>query len=186
MLKVQQEQLSSLMDGEQYDQDTIDSILKDDELKQYWRRYHVARDIMQGRLDADYLTFDISDKVAQLIELEDLPEQPTVVEQTTLPTLSKLIWIKTKDVLAKLSQVGLAACVTLGVIGIVQYQSGASKTNDIPVLNTVPIGVNLAPVGGVGNVNNYEQPLDTMSNQQYNKIRMLVQDYELQRRLNVQ
>lgn len=186
MLKVQQEQLSSMMDGEQCEPTFIDTILNQSELKQCWRRYHVAREVMQGRVEMDdYLMLDISDKIAQFIEVEELPEQP-VTEPIIPLALSKLIWLKTKDVFAKLGQVGLAACVTLSVIGIVQYQYGSSNGEESPILNTVPVGINLAPVGGIVPKNNYEQQLDTMSDQQYNKIRLLVQDYELQRRLNVQ
>lgn len=185
MLKKQKEQLSSLMDDEKCETAFIDTVLSQPELQQCWRRYHVARDVMQGRSEVNCLNLDISDKVAQLIKTEDILDQP-LTENVAVPALSRLIWLKTKDVFAKLGQVGLAACVTLGIIGVVQYNSNSSNNNDIPVLNTMPVGVNLAPVGGTNPTNNYEPQHDTISNQQYDKIRLLVQDYELQRRLNFQ
>lgn len=186
MLKEQKEQLSSLMDGEQCGTEFVDAVSKDDALQQCWHRYHIVRDVMQGKLHDCSLSFDISEKVAQEIALEDLAQQPAA-EQVILPNVANLFWIKAKDIVSKVSQVGLAACVTLGIIAGVQYQQNSTSDNQLPVLNTVPVGVNIAPVGGMNvGQNNQQEQHDTIESQQYNKIRLLVQDYELQRRLNAQ
>lgn len=186
MLQEQKEQLLSLMDDNQCDVILVDTITHDDELKQCWHRYHIARDVMQGKLHDCALTFDIADKVANAIALDDLFDQ-TSVDQAPVVKSPNLFWIKAKDVVGKLTQVGLAACVTLGIIAGVQYQQGSQVENAAPVLNTMPVGVNVSPVGGVpAQQQNYQVQNDTMDQQQYNKIRLLIQDYELQKRLNVQ
>ncbi|WP_392562763.1 RseA family anti-sigma factor [Orbus sturtevantii] len=185
MLKGHKEQLSSLMDGNQIDAQVIDSVVGDEELKQSWYRYHVARDVMQGRLYSSVLTWDISNKVASAIDLEELFNQEKA-NQVSPSRLARNFWPKTKDAVSKLSQVGLAACVTLGIIAGVQYHQQSSVNNDAsPVLNTVPIGVNVSPVGGIATGQNQTQQ-DTAESEEYSKIRFLIQDYELRKRLNVQ
>ena len=83
--------------------------------------------------------------------------------------------------MAKVSQVGLAACVTLAIIAGVQYHQGQSdEVSGAPTLNTIPMGVNVAPVGGIQQHNDQQ----LLEKRQYDKIRLLVQDYELQKRLN--
>ncbi|WP_392564430.1 RseA family anti-sigma factor [Orbus wheelerorum] len=186
MLKEQKEQLSSLMDGNQSDVQFIDTVASDEELRQSWYRYHVARDVIQGKLFDRALTWDIADKVASAIALDELFEQSSI-NQTSAPKLESIFWIKVKDAVSKLSQVGLAACITLGIIAGVQYQQSSSSENVSPVLNTVPIGVSVSPVGGIATgQNQYQTQSDTVDAQEYNKIRFLIQNYELQKRLNVQ
>lgn len=185
MLKEQKEQLSSFMDSNECQAEFVDVVAHNVELKQYWHRCHVMRDAMQGKLHDCSLTLDISSRVAEAIAFDDLYEQ-TMIEQSELPKPSNLFWVKMRDTIGKLSQVGLAACVTLAVIAGVQYQQTSSS--DSPVLNTVPIGVNISPVGG-GQVdyNRYPSQQQTkMDQQQYNKMRLLIQDYELQKRLDLQ
>ncbi|XKM12610.1 RseA family anti-sigma factor [Orbaceae bacterium ac157xtp] len=188
MLTEQKQHLSSLMDGELSRSDVIDdAILQDEHLQHCWHRYHIARDAMRGQLHDCALTLDITDKVAQIIAFDDLPDQPeTTFTQTQLP--KNLFWFKAKDVFAKVGQVGLAACVTLAIIAGVQYQQVNNVGMDVAPLNTTPIGVNVTPVGGIPaeqatNQHNNDEVLDEA---QSNKIRLLIQDYELQKRLNAQ
>ncbi|WP_294843863.1 RseA family anti-sigma factor [uncultured Gilliamella sp.] len=182
----QKQQLSSLMDGEFSDDRVIDAVSNDESLQSCWHRYHIVREAMRGELHSSTLTLDLSDQIAQAIANENLytplAEQPDQHE-VSLPKPENLFWIRTKDLLGKVSQVALAACVTLAIIAGVQYHQGNSDdTNGIPLLNTVPMGVNVAPVGGIKQQND-QQLLDK---RQYDKIRLLVQDYELQKRLNAQ
>lgn len=184
MSKQHKEQLSSFMDGNYCELQLIKSVAINDELQQYWHRCHVIRDAMQGKLHDSALTLDISHSIAAAIELDDLYDQNRITE-FQLPKTENLFWVRIKDVIGKVGQVGLAACVTLAVIAGVQYQQ--TSTDNTPVLNTMPMGVNISPVGGA--------PIDTdehlsnqtkLDQQQYNKIRLLIQDYELQKRLSVQ
>lgn len=190
MLKTQKEQLSSLMDGDQCDVSFINTMTNDDELFKCWHRYHIVRDTIQDKLSECSLTFDITERVANAIALDDLFDQATT-SQVPMIKNKNLYWIKIKDTISRLSQVGLAACVTLGIIAGVQYQQNSVNDNSMPILNTVPIGVNVSPVGGTSSEQqNYQLQKESMNQQldqqEYNKIRLFIQDYELQKRLNVQ
>ncbi|KFA59655.1 hypothetical protein A9G34_08205 [Gilliamella sp. Choc4-2] len=180
----QKEQLSLLMDDQLTDQQIMDEISKDVSLQSCWHRYHIVRDVMRGALHSSSLTLDISNQVAQAVANENLYDQldnQPNPNQVSIPKTESLLWIRIKDVISKVGQVGLAACVTLAIIAGVQYQQGKSESNHgVPTLNTVPFGVNVAPVGGIQQSN--EQLL--LEKRQYDKIRLLVQDYELQKRLN--
>lgn len=186
MLKEQKEQLSSFMDGEQYDINCVDIILQDKELQQSWHNYHIVGNVMRNNL-GDYAFFDISENIAKAINSEQI-EELSPIEQTITPAKSlKLFWVKSKDIASKIGQISLAACVTLGIITGVQYNQNSSSNNDIPVLNTVPIGVNISPVGGINTGKSLtNEQLNNDDNDQYNKIRLLVQEYELQKRLHAQ
>ncbi|MWP46022.1 sigma-E factor negative regulatory protein [Gilliamella sp. Pas-s27] len=180
----QKEQLSSLMDGEFTHDHIVDEVSHNESLQSCWHRYHIVRDTMRGELHSSSLTLDISNQIAQAIASEDLynplTDQPNI-NATALPKAENLIWIHLKDFFVKVSQVGLAACVTLGIIAGVQYQqSQTDNVNGTPTLNTVPVGVNIAPVGGIHQQNDQQ----LLEKRQYDKIRLLVQDYELQKRLN--
>lgn len=190
MLKTQKEQLSSLMDGDQCDVSFINTMTNDDELVKCWHRYHIVRDTMQDKLSEYSLTFDITERVANAIALDDLFDQ-AATSQVSMTKNKNFYWIKIKDTISRLSQVGLAACVTLGIIAGVQYQQNSVNDSSMPILNTVPIGVNVSPVGGTASEQqNYQLPKESMDQQldqqEYNKIRLFIQDYELQKRLNVQ
>lgn len=180
----QKQQLSLLMDGESMDDHFIDMVSHDESLQSCWHRYHIVRDAMRGELHASSLTLDISNQVAMAIAGEDLYpqliEQPSQ-EEIAIPKAENLFWLRIKDIIAKVSQVGLAACVTLAIIAGVQYHQGQSDdVSGVPTLNTLPMGVNVAPVGGIQQHNDQQ----LLEKRQYDKIRLLVQDYELQKRLN--
>lgn len=180
----QKEQLSLLMDGEFTNDHIVDEVSHDESLQSYWHRYHIVRDTMRGQLHSSSLTLDISNQIAEAIATEDLynqlADQPNI-NTATLPKAENLILVHVKDFFAKVSQVGLAACVTLGIIAGVQYHQGQTdNTHANPTLTTVPVGVNVAPVGGIHQQNDQQ----LLEKRQYDKIRLLVQDYELQKRLN--
>ena len=180
----QKQQLSLLMDGEFIDDHFVDELGHDESLQSCWHRYHLAREAMRGELHGSSLTLDISNQVAMAIADDDLypqlTDQPSQGE-ISIPKAENLFWLRIKDAMAKVSQVGLAACVTLAIIAGVQYHQGQSdETSGVPTLNTVPMGVNVAPVGGIQQHNDQQ----LLEKRQYDKIRLLVQDYELQKRLN--
>lgn len=184
----QKEQLSLLMDGEFTNDHIVDEVLNDESLQSCWHRYHIIRDTMRGELHSNSLNhssslnLDISSQIAQAIATEDLYNQPIDqpnIDTTSPPKAENLIWNHVKDFIGKVSQVGLAACVTLGIIAGVQYNQGQTDSAS-PTLNTVPVGVSVAPVGGIHQQNDQQ----LLEKRQYDKIRLLVQDYELQKRLN--
>jgi sigma-E factor negative regulatory protein RseA len=180
----QKQQLSLLMDGEFTDDHFVDAVIHDESLRSCWHRYHVAREAMRGELHSSLLTLDISNQVAMAIADDDL--YPQLMEQPSQDEIASskvenLFWVRVKDVMAKVSQVGLAACVTLAIIAGVQYhQAQSDAASGIPILSTVPTGVDVAPVGGI----QQHRDQQLLEKRQYDKIRLLVQDYELQKRLN--
>jgi sigma-E factor negative regulatory protein RseA len=98
-------------------------------------------------------------------------------------------WKKARPWAAQLTQVGVAACVSLAVIVGVQHynqpEGSATQTSDSPVFNTMPMMGKASPVSlGVPS-----DAFDTnSSNQQVQdqrrRVNAMLQDYELQRRLH--
>lgn len=186
------ERLSSLMDGEldAVSDSLVSSVSESDEMQACWYRYHVMRDVMCRKLPDQVLSLDITKQIAQVIENEALPlvEQP--LPQTIKPTAQSLFWIKVREMGGRIGQVGLAACVTLAVITGVQYYGEGSNESAQPLLNTMPVGVSVAPVGGISkfdienNQLNRRDQMTEMEQEQYDKVLFLLQDYELQKRVN--
>lgn len=190
MVIEQKEHLSSFMDGESVEPSLFDNDSQHDELQACWHRYHIIKETMQGKMHPHSFTLDITKNVAAIIggdeEIIYHRDQPTPQDVLSSPSPS-LIWVKTKDWLSRVGQVGLAACVTLAIIGGVQYQQNQSNDSDnIATLNTVPVGVSVSPVGGLNQNSDTLQANDKMTQEQYEKIRLLLQDYELQKRLHTQ
>lgn len=188
---MRKEKLSALMDGELPDDAAfVASLSEDAALHQQWYHYHLARDSMRGVVKSEMLSLDFTQQVAAAISAESiepaLDAQPMPASEAK-PKMATLWW-QSKNVISRLAQVGLAACVTLAVIGGVQQFSNSSDDNDVKVLNTMPIGISVSPVGGLTQ-DSYqinEQRLAQQTDQaQYERLRRLLQDYELQKRMNV-
>lgn len=188
---MQKEKLSALMDGEALDNELFSALSKDAELQKSWERYHLIRDTMRGDV-GEHLHFDIAARVAAAIEKEPqrnvttlIPEaQPEPSHWEKMP-----FWHKVRPWAAQITQVGVAACVSLAVIvGVQHYNqpgSGSVESSDSPVFNTLPVMGKASPVSlGVpsdafGNGNASQQVQD-----QRRRVNAMLQDYELQRRLH--
>lgn len=188
---MQKEKLSALMDGETLDNELFSALSKDAELQKSWASYHLIRDTMRGDV-GDVLHFDISARVAAAIEKEPLRTVTTLIpEAQPEPSRWEKIpfWKKARPWAAQLTQVGVAACVSLAVIVGVQHynqpEGSATQTSDSPVFNTMPMMGKASPVSlGVPS-----DAFDTnSSNQQVQdqrrRVNAMLQDYELQRRLH--
>ncbi|MEJ5066057.1 anti-sigma-E factor RseA [Erwinia sp. MYb375] len=189
---MQKEQLSALMDGETLDNELMSALSKDVVLQKDWESYHLIRDTLRGDVP-QLLDFDISARVMAAIENEPaknithlIPEeQPVPAQVAAMP-----FWAKLRPWAAQITQVGLAACVSLAVIvGVQQYNKPADvQSTDSPVFNTLPMMGQASPVSlGV--------PADNASTQlnanqqvqdQRRRVNALLQDYELQRRLHAE
>lgn len=106
------EELSALMDGEASELElrrTIKSLVDDPELIQKWRRYHVARSVIQGEMRENnasrFAKLDISAKVSAAIESEPAHN---------VPLDSKPGW--QERFLKPLSSVAVAASVSAMVV----------------------------------------------------------------------
>ncbi|KFK96715.1 MULTISPECIES: anti-sigma-E factor RseA [unclassified Serratia (in: enterobacteria)] len=188
---MQKEKLSALMDGETLDNELLSSLCKDKALQQSWQSYHLIRDTLRGDI-GQVMHLDIADRVAAALEKEPVRLVPSAVteSQPEPRTWGKMpFWNKVRPWASQITQVGVAACVSLAVIVGVQHynqpnvQSGVSET---PVFNTLPIMGQPSPVSlGV--------PADSLSTgsgqqqqvqEQRKRINAMLQDYELQRRLH--
>ena len=89
---------------------------------------------------------------------------------------------------AQLTQMGVAACVSLAVIVGVQHYNGQSEMSqqpETPVFNTLPMMGKASPVSlGVPSDATASGGQQQQVQEQRRRINAMLQDYELQRRLH--
>ena len=190
---MQKEKLSALMDGETLDSELLSSLSKDVELQKSWESYHLIRDTLRGDV-GEVLHFDISARVTAAIENEPLRTAATPLIPEAQPEPARWqkmpFWRRGGNWVASVTQIGVAACVSLAVIVGVQHYNGSSaggaaESSDAPAFNTLPMMGKASPVSlGVPS-----DAFDTnSSNQQVQdqrrRVNAMLQDYELQRRLH--
>ena len=184
---MQKEKLSALMDGETLDDEVLSALSEDAVLQKQWESYHLIRDTLRGDV-APVMHFDIAARVAAAIENEPLKSAATpLLEAQPKPERygSMPFWHKVRPWAAQLTQIGVAACVSLAVIvGVQHYNQPADgqSQSESPVFNTLPMMGQASPVSlGV--------PSETSSapqqaQDQRRRVNAMLQDYELQRRLH--
>ncbi len=191
------EKLSALMDGELIDKVLIQELVDDQEGLEAWKHYHLIGDVMRG--DApERPEWNIAESVALALENEpahnaNVTTPLRVVAQTPLmeeqPKPAKArrqmpTW------LSQLGQVAVAACVSFVVIlGVQQYGNGShtpgaqSQDDQIPVLQTIPLSGTAEPVSYTRE-SAEKQSHEANLQDQHRRVNALLQDYELQLRLN--
>lgn len=186
---MQKEQLSALMDGEMVDSALLAELSNDASLQQTWESYHLIRDTLRGDTDR-VLHIDISSRVMAALENEPargtaplIPDaQPEPQTWQAMP-----FWRKMRPWASQITQIGVAACVSLAVIvGVQQYNSqpDASAQPEAPVFNTLPMMGKASPVSlGMPNDNAAGSGQQQVQEQR-RRINAMLQDYELQRRLH--
>lgn len=196
MVKVMsnKEKISALMDGESVDLGLISEVENEKDAQQTWQNYHLIGDVMRG--DApDNPNWDIASRVA--LALEDEPThsnkvQPMLEEQPAPTTAKKGLpqW------LTQFGQVAVAACVSFAVIlGVQQYGGSvdgqpSQVAETLPVLQTIPMAGSVEPVSLTRDSMraktdaNKVSPQDEQIAEQRRRINTVLQDYELQLRLN--
>lgn len=196
MVKVMsnKEKISALMDGESIDLGLISEVENEKDAQQTWQNYHLIGDVMRG--DApDNPNWDIASRVA--LALEDEPThsnkvQPMLEEQPAPTTAKKGLpqW------LTQFGQVAVAACVSFAVIlGVQQYGGSvdgqpSQVAETLPVLQTIPMAGSVEPVSLTRDSMraktdaNKVSPQDEQIAEQRRRINTVLQDYELQLRLN--
>jgi len=184
---MQKEKLSALMDGETLDNDVLRALSKDAVLQKQWESHHLIRDTLRGDL-APVMHFDIAAKVAAAIANEPLPVQRVIPEAQPEPqNYDKLpFWHKVRPWASQLTQIGVAACVSLAVIvGVQHYNQPAEgqPQSDSPAFNTLPMMGQASPVSlGVPSETSSNAPQQVQD--QRRRVNAMLQDYELQRRLH--
>lgn len=188
------EKLSALMDGEVVDKSLLQTIAHDDESLDTWKNYHLIGDVMRGDAPVNP-EWNIAGRVALALENEPAHTRLSVVTTTESaeprleeqPAAQKArrqlpAW------LSQFGQVAIAASVSLAVIiGVQQY--GGSDTvgvqdDQIPVLQTIPFSGSAEPVSLTRDSVNRHSSNEASMQEQRRRINALLQDYELQLRLN--
>ncbi|MCK3657887.1 transcriptional regulator [Pasteurellaceae bacterium Pebbles2] len=177
---MQKELLSAYMDGEQVSNEFTATLCRDEALQQDWANFHAIRSVMREE-SAVFLGADFTAKMDALIDAEPALQmsQPTPDEVADLPFMQKL-----KAMFAPLTQVAVAAAVCLvAVLGVQSFNANqADKSADTPVLQTLPFNKDVQQVS-------YNAPSkDVITNEQVEqknkRIGVMLQSYELQRRLH--
>lgn len=188
---MQKEKLSALMDGETLDSELLTELSRDAGMQKTWEGYHLIRDAMRGDT-ADVLHFDISARVMAAIESEPLrPATPLIPEAQPAPQQWQKMpfWSKVRPWVSQITQMGVAACVSLAVIvGVQQYngQSESTQQPEAPVFNTLPMMGKASPVslGVPADASATGGGQQQQVQEQRRRINAMLQDYELQRRLH--
>ncbi len=189
---MQKEKLSALMDGEAADTELLNTLGRDAELQKSWQSYHLIRDTLRGDVAQSVIEIDIAARVAQAIAEEPVRIAPLAIPeaQPHPDTWSRLsFWDKVRPWASQLTQVGVAACVSLAVIVGVQMQRSPDQApeaqNDMPAFSTLPAMGTASPVSlGVPSENVVSHGGQRQVEAQRNRINVMLQDYELQRRLH--
>jgi len=189
------QQLSALMDGEESEQALLKSLADEQENLRAWRSYHLIGDTLRGEHSATG-QWDIASRVALALENE-APHQANETEApATADNVTVLLEAQPRPKraraqmplwLSSLTQVGIAACVSLLVVFSVQHYSGNSATpsssGDVPVLQTIPLAGSAEPVS-LTRESVDPQSEEAKKMEQRRHLNALMQDYELQLRLN--
>ncbi len=182
------EKTSAFMDNDEMNDEFIQSLSQSENAKT-WKNYHLISDVIRG--DApERKEWDIASNIALALENEPtyqldnttsdfMYSQPSPREaKKTLPS-----W------LSQLSQVAVAACFSFVVIlGVQQYNGvdndDTSNRGDIPVLDTIPFSGTAEPVSLTRSSLTNKASVEADVTEQRKRINAMLQDYELQLRLN--
>ena len=110
------EKLSALMDGELQDNDKLlQQLASDEDMKQTWQRYHLARDVMKGQL-SDFVTLDVSKAVSESLKSE--------------PVILTPIWQRLNPRYVMKQAAGLAVAAAVGTIAVLSVQQAQLQSTD--------------------------------------------------------
>ena len=185
---VDREKLSALMDGELVDKALINELENDQSGQRVWQDYHLIGDVMRGEAP-ESLDWNIAESVACVLNEEKahcnvVPASNHSIESQPSPIKARMqlpAW------LSSIGQVATAACVSLVVIlGVQNYssnESSATKVDTLPVLQTVPFAGSVEPVS-LTRSSLQEQNNSVSLQEQHRRVNSMLQDFELQLRLN--
>ncbi len=187
------EKISALMDGELVDKALISELEQDQSSLKTWNNYHLIGDAMRGEAPQRQ-EWNIADSVALALEEEKTHSKLSLenVTQINSPSEQPLPLRARRELPAWLNQFGqvaVAACVSFVVIlGVQQYggsEPGQADVEQLPVLQTIPFTGSAEPVSLTRSSVEQSTPTSTTNVQeQRRRINAMLQDYELQLRLN--
>ncbi|AOM39240.1 anti-sigma-E factor RseA [Xenorhabdus hominickii] len=192
---MQREKLSALMDGEALDSEVIRLTAGDAAMQKQWERYHLVRDVLRGDV-GDVLHLDIAGQVALALEKEAVHINPaSVLESQPRPeTWTKMsFWDKIRPWTNQITQISVAACVSMAVIiGVQQFNNNSSVDADTqsetPAFNTLPVMGSASPVGLTSPVDDeaFGSDLSMEVRESNKRIDAMLQQYELDRRIHAE
>ncbi|MBU2897249.1 RseA family anti-sigma factor [Vibrio hepatarius] len=187
------EKISALMDGELVDKALISELEQDQSSLKTWSNYHLIGDAMRDEAP-QIRDWCIADSVALALEkenthtrlsLDNITEinQPSGQPHPVRARRELPAWLN------QFGQVAVAACVSFVVIlGVQQYggsEPGQADVEQLPVLQTIPFTGSAEPVSLTRSSVDQPTPNSTTNVQeQRRRINAMLQDYELQLRLN--
>ncbi|WP_028022993.1 RseA family anti-sigma factor [Enterovibrio calviensis] len=197
----EKENLSALFDGNEIDQALIDALENDPSSQEAWKSFAVTRDVMRGDAPQNP-SWDIAASVAAALDNEPTYGVQTAASQhegaQVAPNVVPLHESQPSPQAARkslpswlqqLTQVGMAAAVSLVVIvGVQQYNGGFDANSTFassqpPVLQTIPLSGSAEPVSLSRN-SVQGNPSEALLMEQRRRVNAMFQDYELQLRLN--
>ena len=204
------EKISSLLDGEELDQSIINALAVDDDSQQTWQNFNLIGDVMRGEAPQNK-EWDIAAKVALALEDEPVHTGTTVqAEPASVVSIATARETRVEESqptpqqakrkmpawLTQFGQVAVAASVSLAVIvGVQQYNGGESSLttavgeSQLPVLETIPFAGTAEPVSLTRDSvrsSRHAGPSEEQVKEQRRRINAMLQDYELQLRLNAE
>ena len=203
------QKISALLDGEELDQSIINALAVDEDSQESWQNFNLIGDVMRGDAPQNK-DWDIAASVALALENEPahtgkadpVTESAAVVKLATVrdaaePQPTPREAKRTMPAwLTQFGQVAVAACVSLAVIvGVQQYNGGddgfvsAPAEQQLPVLQTIPFAGTAEPVSLTRDSvrsSNHAAPSEAQVMEQRRRINAMLQDYELQLRLNAE
>lgn len=203
------EKISALLDGEELDQSIVNALTVDTDSQQTWQHFNLMGDVMRGEAPQTK-DWDIAAKVA--LALEDEPAYTGFTEQqvepvTLISTARNGETVEAQPTpqqakrtlpswLTQFGQVAVAASVSLAVIvGVQQYNGSgdsfvsSAENGQLPVLETIPFAGIAEPVSLTRDslrTNRHAGPTEEQVMEQRRRINAMLQDYELQLRLNAE
>jgi len=141
-MKEYSQDLSSLIDNELDDKDTINNIIEDAELQKQFSRYQLMGDIIRDESNGLDLRMDLTNSVMDAIANEKQDDKIVDLASETKTESNVAPFMK------RFGQYAIAASVAgvAVVSSLMINQTSDSDPSATPVLNTVPFGGAAAPV----------------------------------------
>ncbi len=164
------EKLSSLIDNENIESQSLDDLIQDKEQQDIFSRYHLIGDVMRNE---NIINIDISESV-----------QAEIAQQPILATVTPITTVQTTEApnnvisfIKRFGQYGIAASVA-GVVMMTSFMTSQPtvEKNGIEVLNTVPFGGGVSPVSLKANQEQNKQLLQ----ERHDRLDALLKDHQLQ------
>lgn len=185
---MQKELLSAYIDGEHCGNKFTDTLCQNKDLQNSWSNYHLIRSIIRKESKV-LLGSDFTARMGTLIEQEEkIQIEHSLESQTdTLSRRSGKTSVYTKNTLILFPMLQMAVAATVCFVAVLGVQSfnherAGKNTLDTPTLQTLPFNNSVQEISY--NVPRKEIITQEQVAQRNKRIGIMLQNYELQRRLH--